>query len=267
MIYVASQYAADAALYGYNMKHARILWDNKLAGATFTADSEREGFDAVRAQSPDTVSWWWPETAGALTMTLAAETTLDCLCIAAHSIGTEGVGVLVEGLVDAVWTTLHATIEPADDEAIMVLFRSVAVTALRITLDASARVGVVYAGPALTMPQMVYSGAPVLRLTYATEFDTNRSQTGQFMGRSIVASSRPIRVAWRHLREAWARSHLKGFIMAAKTSPFFLGIRPQGYAEDVGYVLASGDIIPQRMGIRDYVEIEVSGEAHVEPTL
>lgn len=266
MIYMTPEYMLDASS-DRPIKRARILWDNVLAGATFTATSARDGFAASNARARDTASWWWPVGAGTITMTLPAAAAIDCVGIAAHTLGTDNAGATVQGLIGGVWTTLHPEIEPDDNEAIMVMFRRVTVTAVRITLDASARIGVVYAGPELVMPQMVYSAAPALNLTLATSYETNKSQTGQFLGRSIIANARPFNPTWTHLAEPWVRSDFLPFILAARRDPFFCALRPYGCPEDVGYVWTASDIVPQRMGLKNYMQVQISGEAHAGPEL
>lgn len=266
MIYRTTEYALDA-LNLARQNNAVILWDNALAGATFTATSEREGFEAINAQATDTASWWWPAIAGTITMTLAGDTEIDGVGIAAHTLGTDGAGATVQGLISGVWTTLHPEIEPADNEAIMVMFRRVTVTAVRITLDAPARIGVVYAGPELVMPQRVYASGTPLNLVLSTSYETNKSQTGQFLGRSIIANARPFNPTWTHLTEAWVRSDFLPFILAARLDPFFAALRPDATPEDVGYIWTASDIVPQRMGVKNYMQVQISGEAHAGPDL
>ena len=245
------------------MRHARILWDNSLADATFSSPDERDGFAASNARATDTASWWWPEAGATLTMTLAGAAYIDCIGIAAHTIGGAGATITAQVQVAGSWQTVYPAITPTDDEAIMILFQEVLATAVRITLSASARIGVVYAGRALVMPQMVYGEATPLNVTMATEYQTNQSQTGQFLGRSIVANSRPVNVTWTHLREAWVREAFLPFILAARRAPFFAALRPQTQPEDVGYIWTGSDIRPERMNLRDFMQVQISGTAHM----
>lgn len=262
MIHLTDGYEAAAAM---PLTHSRILWDNLLVTATFSATSEREGFEADRAQTPDTVSWWWPEVAGSLTATLAAAAGIDGIAIAAHSIGSSGATVTISGHVDGDWVQLHDPISPADDEPIMVAFEAAEVEAVRIALSAPARVGVLYAGAMLEMPQPAYNSLPPLALIRSTTYETNKSQTGQFMGRSISSSSRPFEASWSHLTEAWVRGVFLPFALAARKTPFFIALRPAGYPTDVGYVLTSDDTAPARIGVRDFLQVALKGEAHVGP--
>lgn len=265
MIYMTDEYAADAAVFGYPTTHSRILWDNVLSAATFTATSEKEGFEAERAQTPDTVSWWWPAAAGTLTATLPSPAEIDGIAIAAHTIGSSGVTVTVSGQIDGDWVQLHDPISPDDDEPIMVAFRLAEVDAVRVALSAPARIGVFYAGAMLTVAHQPTLDAPPLSLIRSTTYETNRSQTGQFMGRSEVRSSRPISVTWPFLRRSWYRDHFEPFARAARKAPFFVAIRPGYYPDDVGYVLTSEDMNPTPAGRPHDLSVTLRGEAHVGP--
>lgn len=265
MIYMTDEYRARAALFSWPLTHSRILWDNRLADAAFAATNEREGFEAERAQTPDTVSWWWPEAAGTLTATLLAPAEIDGIGIAAHTIGSSGATITVSGLIDGDWVQLHDPISPTDDEPLMIAFRSADVAAVRVALSASARVGVLYAGAMLAVAHQPTVDAPPLSLIRSTTYETNRSQTGQFMGRSEVRSSRPVSVTWPFLRRSWYREHFEPFARAARKAPFFVAIRPGYYPDDVGYVLTSEDMNPIPAGRPHDLSVTLNGEAHVGP--
>jgi hypothetical protein len=265
MIYMTDEYQADAVVFGRPLTHSRILWNNLLLSGSFSATSEVEGFEAERAQSMDTVSWWQPTAGGTLTATFAAA-EVDCVAIAAHTIGSEGVTATVQVFAGGVWQNAHDPISPDTDAALMVAFRAVTATGVRVTLSGQALIGVLSAGKMLAMQQAAYTEIPALEMVRATSFDTNRSVTGQIMGRSIAATSRPFQATWAHIKEDWARAELLPFILSARENPFFAALSPQGYPDDVGYVLTSRDIIPERMGVRNMLRVQVQGEAHVGPT-
>ena len=265
MIYMTDEYQATETLFGWPMTHTRILWANVLADAVFTAGAVREGFEAVRARSADTVSWWWPTAAATLTATLPAAREIDCIAVAAHTLGSTGARLTASVRVGGTWRVVHADIAPADDEPIMLAFELVAVDAIRLAVTGPAMMGVIYAGKMLVMPQPAYNSLPPLALIRSTSYETNKSVTGQFMGRSVESTSRPFEVNWSHLKEAWVREHFAPFILAAREAPFFIALRPGRYPTDVGYALTSGDIVPERMGIKDYMQVQINAEAHAGP--
>src|SRR5690606_28537086 len=127
-----------AALFDWPLTHSRILWDNALAAATFSAGSVREGFEAVRARSSDTVTWWWPTAAATLTAAMPVARKINCISIAAHTIGSTGRSLSVAARVGGVWKVMHPDILPTDDEPIMVAFETVEADAIRVTVSGPA---------------------------------------------------------------------------------------------------------------------------------
>ncbi len=264
MIYMTDEYQADETVLGWPLTHSRILWDNLLEDAAFSAGAVREGFEAPRAQSPDTVSWWWPTAAGVLTGVMPAAREIDCCAIAAHTIGSAGVSVTISARVAGIWRVVQQA-SPLDDEPMMLAFRAVTADAMRVAITGPAMVGVIYAGKLMVMPQPAYTALPPLALIRSTSYQTSKSVTGQFMGRSVESTSRPFEVNWSHLKEAWVREHFVPFILAAREAPFFIALRPGRYPTDVGYALTSGDIVPERMGVKDYMQVQINAEAHAGP--
>ncbi|WP_395543280.1 hypothetical protein [Neotabrizicola sp. sgz301269] len=265
MIYMTDQFRSDERVFRRPLTLSRILWDNLLLSGSFSATSEDEGFEAERAQSMDTVSWWRPAAGATLTATFTAA-EIDCVAIAAHSIGSEGVTATVQVYTGGSWVNAHDPISPETDTALMVAFRPVTATGVRVTLSGQALIGVLAAGKMLVMPQPAYSEIPALDLVRSTTFETNKSVTGQIMGRSITSTSRPFQATWAHIAEDWTRKNFLPFMLSARELPFFAALRPEGYPDDVGYVLTSRDIVPERMGIKNLMRVQVQGEAHVGPT-
>ena len=262
---MTDEYQADETVLGWPLTHSRILWDNLLEDAAFSAGAVREGFEAPRAQSPDTVSWWWPTAANALTATMPVVREIDCVGIAAHTLGSSGVQLRVEARIAGVLVTVVSTFAPQDDEPLMLAFRAVQADAIRVVVSGPTMVGVIYAGKLMVMPQPAYTALPPLALTRSSSYQTNKSVTGQFMGRSVESTSRPFEASWSHLKEAWVREQFDPFMRAAREAPFFIALRPFRYPTDVGYALTSGDITTERMGVKDYLQVQMQAEAHAGP--
>lgn len=263
MIYMTDQFRSDERVFRRPLTLSRILWDNLLLSGSFTATSEDEGFEAERAQSMDTVSWWRPAAGATLTATFTAA-DIDCVAIAAHTIGSEGVTATVQVYTGGSWVNAHDPISPETDAAIMVAFRPVTATGVRVTLSGQAIIGVLAAGKMLVTECQPTTDVLPLSLIRATEYQTNRSVTGQFMGRSMTATTRPFSVSWPFLRRSWYEANFLPFALAARENPFFLAIRPGHDASDVAYALTSDDVNPTRNGL--YLAATLNGEAHVGPT-
>lgn len=265
MIYMSADFIAAAGVTRQPLDHSRILWRNLASSAEFTATSSAEGFEAVRARTDDTYSWWMPTAPGALEIDFGAAVTVDCIALAGHTLGTEGATLTVEGWDGADWVEVIDPISPEDDEAIMIAIDGYTGTAIRLSLDVVARIATVQAGQMLEMQRPEYSNVPALMLVLSTEYATNRSVRGTPLGRSIQSSSRPIQPRWRNLEEDWVRENFAPFAKAARVSPFFLALRPGSQPEDVGYVWTSADINPERMGVRTLMQVQIACEALAGP--
>ncbi len=241
------------------MTHARILYLNRAG--TVTASSEVEGFEAVRAAQPDTYSFWQPAvTPATWEVDFGSPFTVDAVAIGAH--GLAGQTVAVETWTGSSWVSQVVATAIDDAGAVMLLFAPVVTQKVRLTVaGVPAPVGVIYVGQALVMAQKAFAGLGQINLKRRTEFKTNQSEGGQWVGRSIARVALGASYSWEHLTDAWYLANMEPFSLIAREAPFFLAARPQGYAAEVVYGWVAKDIQPERMGVRDLcsVALEITG--------
>lgn len=275
MIYIEEDYAPDVPL-----SHARIGYDNRVT--TATADSALPDFPAASVANPLTYEFWRPMgTSGVLTATFAAG-PVDYVGIAAHNMAGGSVHVEVlsnpepqTGLYveDGYWVDGYAAnsgfvfppqlpiVFPVDNSPIMLLFRERQAFGVRITVSGSApAIGVLYAGKALAMQRKVWGGINPINFTRRTTIRPNVSEGGQWLGRSIIRQGSETSVTWRNLSYDWYKSDFDPFVEAARTRPFFFGMKPDKYPEITGYVWTAEDITPSISGTRNYVDVTVGME-------
>ena len=260
MIYMTDAYVNGAAAPGKALTHARILWDN-LPGA-ITASSEADGRAAERAGQIDTASWWEPTSApGWWVITYAQPQEVDSVGIAAHTLN--GATVTVEGYIGSSWVEL-IEVTPADKSALMLMFERVTVTAIRITISATRRIGVIYTGLALVMPRAGYAALGMVDLGREAELTSYVSEGGQLLKRIIQRSGLSRECRWDNLPEDWYRSSFDPFALTARTEPFFIASRPKGYPTDCAYCWVDAPIVPERMGLKNFLSVgfTVKGHAH-----
>ena len=258
---MAVSYTAGYALATpYPMTHARILFA-ALTG-TVTATGAADGFAATSAAAIDTASWWQPTAAPATwTITYASAQTVDAVGIAAHTLA--GSTVQVQALVSGAWTTV-ATLEPADNGAILALFAPVTATAVLVTISAVARIGVIYTGQALAMPRMGYSSLGMADLNRQATLTSYISEGGQLLRRTIQRAGLTGAYEWRNIPEDWWRANGDAFALAARTEPFFIAARPDGYASDCVYAWTDAPIIPSRQGTKNWLTVGFEASAHAD---
>ena len=256
-VYFSTGYATGAA---QPMTHARILWQN-LAG-TITASTEADGFAAANAGRIDTASWWMPTAAPAWwQIDYASTKTVDAVGIAAHTLA--GIEVTISALVAAAWVDV-ATITPADNSALLVLFEAVQADAVRISIAATARIGVVYTGAALEMPRMGYTNLGPIDLGRQVVLRSYISEGGQLLNRFIQRRGLAGQLSWANLPEDWYRANMDAFSLTAQTEPFFIATRPEGYASDCAYCWTDSVITPQRAGVRNFMNLQINVTGHAD---
>lgn len=244
------------------LTHARIAHAGTWIDGTVTAVGDTEG--APAANRSMTWEFWSPPgpTPNTWTITPASGQTVDYCCIGAHTIGTDGATLTIEyESAPAVWTSIITNAVISDDSPIFAIFAPVTGTAFRITVSTTvARIGVIRFGTALQMPQALYAGHTPLQLSRQTTMRSNKSTTGEFLGRTRLRNARATQIGWTHLRASWVRQNWLPFELAVEQDPFFLAWRPETFPEDVGYcyVDAGATPVPSNMGIRDFMSVSMN---------
>jgi len=246
------------------LSHSRIGYQSYTRTGTVTASSEATDFPADAPLNELTYEFWRPVSLPATwTLNAGSIVAVNYFGIAAHTLGSSGNTVTIQSSPDnTTWTTIDS-ITPTDNSPIMFLFESVSAQYYRIEITSGVipSVGVIYIGTVLEMLRPCYAGLTPISLSRDTVIRPNRSEGGQWLGRSVIRSGSSMSVNYTNLDNAWVRSTFRDFIDDAVTYPFFFAWRPDNYPEDVGYVWVSDDIKPSNSGTRDLmnVSIQMSG--------
>lgn len=245
-------------------QYAVIGWENLVKSATVTATSQRREFPAVAVKNPLTYERWSPTGAsgGTITIDLGGSVLVEYIGIAAHNFGTLGTEVRIECSVGGVNWLDVITLVPTTDNAILVAgIPEELISHIRITVSNGAEIGVVYAGRLLSMQRKAYGGHSPGTLSRKTEIEPNTSESGQFLGRSIVRKGFETSFNWRHLTADWYRQYFDPFVEHALREPFFIAWYPEKFPDEVLYAWTKDDIWPVNMGVRDYMQVGFSVEA------
>ena len=84
-----------------------------------------------------------------------------------------------------------------------------------------------------------------------TEFLTNESGTGQYIGRSIIRRNHESTVSFDLMTAPWVRSTFQPFVRHARTKPYFFAWNPEKYPDEVNYVWTDEDIVVEYTGDRN----------------
>lgn len=255
MIYFETNYVGEV----HDLRHPRVLWNSATRRGTLAVSSEATGFAGVNSMTATEADEWKPTAMPATwTLTMTAE-TISAVGINQHNIGTSGATVTVQEWDGLAWVDIIAA-TPSDDAPIAFLFKARLVDRIRLSFtgDTAPTVGVVYACEALEIPQKVYMGAPTpVDLARNTTYDSTMSTGGRYMGRSIKYAKNKNDFSVEHLTEYYVRNTLDPFIQDARVYPYFLLERPIKYPTALSYRWMDEDITPQRMGIRDFMSVNL----------
>lgn len=247
---------------GYPLNHARIGYDTLTRGAAITSSSEEAGWPASSTGNSMTYERWRPTAVPAwVAYDAGADVEVDYLGIASHTLGSSGATFALEYSANGSdWTTVE-TVEAADDRAIMLLFEPITARYWRLSVtEAVASVGVVYIGRVLEMQRGLYGGHSPGRLSRQTDILPNKSDGGQFLGRSIIRQGYATAYDWDNLTASWYRQWFDPFVESARKYPFFIAWYPLKYPDEVLYAWCNDDIKPKNQGQRDLMSVGFSVE-------
>lgn len=243
----------------YGINHPRIGWNSTGKRGAVVVSSEAAGYAGVNAVDPMTHNYWKPTALPAtFEIATASAETINYCGIAAHNLSGAGCTVYFETYEGAAWVE-KANVAPVSDAAIMFLCDDVSTARARIRITGTLppNIGVVYFGQAIELARPTYQGYTPIDLAQTVEFKTNRTNGGQFAGRSVKRTGAQTQFTVNNLEESYVRANLLGWFQEARTRPFFLAERPGGYPDAVDYVFTEGEIQPQRTGPRDLMSISI----------
>ena len=261
-VVISSDLVLNEQSLNYPLSHARIGYRNLAPGATVSATPAASGTQASMVQNDFTYERF--EAASTSTARIAfdlgAADSVNYCGIAAHNIESIGATVTFQSSPDnATWSDV-LDFNPANDDAIMLLFDTENERYYRVVVDGAsspAQVGVIYFGMTLDMQRPIYGGHGPITLNRTVAKRSARSDSGQFLGNNIVRRGQSTSFDWQNLTAAWYRNNFDAFARYAEENPFFIAWRPLTYPAEVGFVEATQPASPSNMGTRDLMSVSM----------
>jgi len=228
----------------------RIGYHNVVESASAAASSAATGFPVTNLQNDLTFLYWVAADTSAqtLTFTLSAAAELSYVGIARHNLGTVGATYELEGSANGVdWTSVAGPQAPTDDGIIVHEFDPVSYQYWRLSLGAASEaieIAVVYLGQILTLERRIYVGHTPLPFGLKSVVSTNRSESGQYLGRVIRRQFYETSIDLENMEPDTMRTEIQPFIDSIADRAFFWAWRPAAYPAEVGFVWAMGDVNP-----------------------
>lgn len=244
-----------------------IGYQNLVAPANVSADSEQAFFPVVNLTNPATNIFWWSNSLDEqfLNITPGLNAGVDYIAFANHNFGSGGIAYQVQASNDNVtWDDIGDELIPENDTPHMQIFPLSVYLFWRVRLaptTAVPRIAVMYLGKVLVLQRRIYVGHIPITMGDNTTVSNNRSEKGQFLGRVVRREYAETSIDLKNLTADWVRSYLLDFIEQAKVLPFFWAWRPIDYPREVGYCWTTDDINPknQRPNGMMQVQIKVQG--------
>lgn len=231
---------------------SRILWDNVLSPAN----------QSTAVQLALTDNTYERGTAKTFTITLSPARDIDTIAFLGNYAG-HTITVRVAATIGGALTTV-ATVTPSDNRAIMVAVDTgAAVAEIRLTTNQSQmQLSNISAGVALVMQRPLYGGHTPITLSQGTEYQSRRTDTGNFLSRNIVRKGLSTTYSYKNITADWVRDNFMPFKLAARTKPFFIQWRPVEYPLECAYAWTTNDIQVTNQGTRDLMDITMQVQAY-----
>jgi len=249
--------------------HARIGYRDVITATSAT--SSATGAPASSALTWQTYERWRPTSSPATLTATFPEEEIDYIGIGAHQLSrTDGVTfeVQVSGAWQEVVPGVIEGMEAADNEPVMLLMATRLATGVRIRFEYSGdapSVGKIAAGKSLTMFRPFYSGHSPALLSRNSRTQPNVSEGGEWLGSSLIRQGRSTTMQWQHIPAMWYRLNFDPLAEHARTKPFFVAWNPARFPDCV-YAMATGDVQPANMGIRDLMSVSLDIKGYSDGT-
>lgn len=258
---------------GENGNNPVIGYDNLVSVSAVAATTAAPNYPATNLANPATNLRWIadPDSPPAdeyLTVTITRLDPVDYVAIARHNFGTEQIPVSVEiNTGDSPeWQEVIAPALLPDDGPVLFRFEPQTVLGVRVRLQpagAAPFAAVLYVGKLLILQRRLYVGHTPLPLGRNAQIVTGQSESGQYLGRTILQEGRNTAVSLQNLTAAWYRAYLDPFIEASKLDPFFFAWRPQSYPYETGFAWMTNE--PRPVNARSNgmmsIDLQMSGIA------
>lgn len=213
---------------------------NLVTISNIVATSEDPNYLARNLANPATYLRWQSlvMTEQFLTVTLTGEQEVDYVGLARHNFGSGQIPISVEAFDGANWVEVLSDFIPPNDGALLLRFDPGFYEGVRLRIQSSAvlpRCSVMNVGKLLVLQRNIYVGHTPITMGREDRVINGRSESGEFLGRIVLAESLESSISLQNLTASWYRSVLDPFIRESKEKTFFYAWRPASYPLETAY--------------------------------
>lgn len=237
----------------------RIGYEN--LAVSVAGSSSATGFPAAAVLNPMTYERWRPTVAPAnMIIDLGAIKEIDYVALL-HELQGATLSIYHRQGSSGDWTTICHELVITDNTPSMFVFEPVNARYISIVINQIREINVVYVGKVLTIETYITGSHAPGMLSRKTDIRSNRSETGQFLGRSVMPMGYETSYAFDFLPAQWVRDKLDPFVEFATKRPFFIAAEVDRFPEEVLYGWCNRDIHPSYTGALDYMSVSFQVEA------
>ncbi len=220
----------------------RIAYENLFASslATLSTDEEADGYEHEHLADGLPFTYWKPSSGGDhyVTAVFGVAQSVNFFCLYNHDLYEHGGSVSLEYSTDggSTWTAaVSAT--PADNKPLYLTFDPVLAARwrLHVVADDACQIGVAAFGTDLQLERGMWIGFKPPSMYFDVEITTNVSESGTFLGRSLLKRGAKIELALDHLSHDWVYQYWRPFMVAALLAPFFVKWNENDHPDEVIY--------------------------------
>lgn len=248
--------------------HGRILYDNLLLESTdITAN---RGAGANLTLTPNTFEGWSATndiTSSTITFTLPANVSMDTFCFGAQNLKNKNTTYVFQtsDTTGGSFTSIGSP-ELVESNSPKMKIETRDVRRVRLVITGTTgldfNINLISAGNSLQLQRPMYSGVRPAQLNAVTDYFNNRSESGEWLGRTIRRRGFETSIDMKRITPQWYREYFSPFVESIKTTPFFYSWRPQDYPDDVVYCWTDSDIKPSNSGIREFMDLSFNVNCH-----
>lgn len=226
----------------------RLAFENLLELGSVAVSSEDPDFPGANAYDWLTSDFWRPLGPGThyLTLTLTKGLPADYFAFYSQDLWLNGGSVGLQYWNGSSWLDACPSVMPTDNAPRVLFFDEVAASMWRVavTSPVTFNLGVVSFGRHLALPYGMYIGWTPPALARSTGLTNSISDSGAFLGRSIISKGVRTSLVLQFAGDAWVRENWPAFVLHAERKPFFLVPNADKYPDDAVLCWAAGDITP-----------------------
>ncbi len=250
-IYISQALYTSGALTSgdFNPNNPVIGYKNLITYSGVSADSEVTGFPASNVSNNSTNEYWKSDNDGEQHIEFNfASATYDYVSIIGHNLKGMTYRWQYKIGVGGSWTDLTSDKIAPDNSVLMDLIESNVSDYTRIKINAPVglkpQISVVYIGEKLRLQRRIYVGHSPLIYARRVRSQNQFSENSQYLGRVVTNRRLESSFEQQHITPEYYRSFIDPWVQHATENPWVFAWRPETYPNEVGFCIATSDIIP-----------------------